>query len=252
VSLAETDMAAALGLRQVHRRPRPAGADLPPAGGAAQVARAGAARTPRGTVCAVRADQGDESRRQVRCRRRDRRAAQLREQGQARAASDTVNVEGKVEPLGKGRTFTGQHILVPLRGWRSRSTRSTSRSGAAGEVRARVHRRRAESGQVGHPDRLSDGQAGGADDRLRAAASGLAPAGLRERRGMFDYLGERDGVVHGSAATAQGLRARGPDAPVPVPGWQRTARQRCRPASAWRTGVYSVPVVSAKISSAIW
>ncbi len=44
--------------------------------------------------------------------------------------NDTILPEGAAEPLGRGGTFTGQHVLTSGTGSRSRSTRSTSRSGA--------------------------------------------------------------------------------------------------------------------------
>src|SRR6266478_569428 len=56
------------------------------AGGAAQVARADAARAPPGALRSVGARRRDPGRRQVRRRRRHRRAAELRQQGPARAA----------------------------------------------------------------------------------------------------------------------------------------------------------------------
>jgi hypothetical protein len=61
----------------------------------------------------------------------------------------------------------------------------------------------------------------------------------------------KTGLTHTRKAIAS-LRRTSPAPDAPVPGWQRTARFRCRPTPAWGPGVYSVPVVSAKISSAIW
>ena len=73
-------------------------------------------RAPRRALRAVRPHRRDPRRLQGRHRRRHRRAAQLRQPGQRELPNDTILAEGAVEPLGKGGTFVGQHILTPLHG----------------------------------------------------------------------------------------------------------------------------------------
>ncbi len=168
------DLGAALAYGAQHRRPGAARADLPPAGGAAQVARAAAARAPAGAVRPVGPRRRDPGRRQVRRRRRHRRAAQLRQPGPARAAERHDPARGlrraarprrylrrpaRPHPAARGR---GADQRVQLPGL-----------GPAGEVRPGVHRRRAQPGQAGHPDRLPDGPAGRAD----RGARGCCPRG---------------------------------------------------------------------------
>jgi hypothetical protein len=84
----------------------------------------------------------------------------------------------------------------------------------------------------------------------------------RSRRDGYDLLActglppvRRDhpeaGLSHTRKAVAYlGRTFPAPDAPVP--GWQRTARNAADRRRPGNRGVYSVPVVSAKISSAIW
>ena len=171
------------GLRPVVRRPGAARADLPPAGGAAQVARAAAARAPPGALRAVRPHRRDPRGLQVRRRRRHRRAAQLRQPGQARAAERHHPRRGCRRAAGPGRVLRRPAHPHPAARGRGPDQRVQLPSlGPTGEVRPGVHRRGAEPGQAGHPDRVPDGPPGRADRRLRAAARRRDPAGLRQHR----------------------------------------------------------------------
>ena len=111
------DIAAALEYGRAGRRPGAAGADLPPAGRAAQGSRHHAARAPRASC--------------TRCRRGPAPPWATRSSTSTAASAcclgyaskarrelpnDTVYVEGAVEPLGRGGQFVGQHMLTPLRG----------------------------------------------------------------------------------------------------------------------------------------
>ena len=80
--------------------------------------------------------------------------------------NDTILAEGAVEPLGRGgylRRPAHPHPAARSRGPDQRV--QLPGLGAAGEVRPGVHRRDAEPGQAGHPDRVPDGPAGRADRR---------------------------------------------------------------------------------------
>ena len=170
-------------LRPRRRRAGAARADLPPAGGAAQVARAAAARAPPGALRPVRPHRRDPRRLQVRRRRRHRRAAQLRQPGQARAAERHHPRRGRRRAARQGRDLRRPaHPHPAARGRGADQRVQLPGLGSAGEVRPGVHRRRAEPGQAGHPDRVPDGPAGRADRGFRAAAGRLDPAGLRQRR----------------------------------------------------------------------
>ena len=108
---------------------------------------------------------------QVRRRRRHRRTAQLRQQGQARAAERHDPRRGGGRAARQGRDLRRPaHPHPAARGRGADQRVQLPGLGAAGEIRPRVHRRRAEPGQAGHPDRVPDGPAGGADGGLRAAA----------------------------------------------------------------------------------
>ena len=127
---------------------------------------------------------------------------------------------GRSRRCARGGTFVGQHVLTPLRGVAVQvNAFDFPGLGPSGEVRARVHRRRAQPGEAGHPDGLPDRPAGRADDRIRAAPRGLAAAGLRRHRRPVrapDRAGP--GVVHrvgGDRAQAARASHRGrPGGPV--------------------------------------
>ncbi|MBV9094618.1 MAG: phenylacetic acid degradation bifunctional protein PaaZ, partial [Streptosporangiaceae bacterium] len=123
--------------------------------------------------------------------------------------NDTVYVEGPVEPLSKGGTFAGQHILTPLRG-----------------VAVQIN---AFNFPVWGPlEKLAPAFIAGVPSLVKPAtqtayvtsrlvelmtATGLLPPGTLQLicgsvGDMFDHLGEQDLVYFtGSAATARGLRA---------------------------------------------
>jgi len=123
--------------------------------------------------------------------------------------NDTILAEGAVEPLGKGGTFVGQHILTPLHG-----------------VAVQIN---AFNFPVWGPlEKLAPAFIAGVPSLVKPAtqtayltarlvelivASGLLPDGAIQLvcgsiGGLFDHLGEQDLVAFtGSAATAQQLRA---------------------------------------------
>jgi oxepin-CoA hydrolase / 3-oxo-5,6-dehydrosuberyl-CoA semialdehyde dehydrogenase len=123
--------------------------------------------------------------------------------------NDTILAEGAVEPLGKGGTFVGQHILTPLHG-----------------VAVQIN---AFNFPVWGPlEKLAPAFIAGVPSLIKPAtqtayltarlvelivASGLLPEGSIQLicgsiGDLFDHLGEQDLVAFtGSAATAQRLRA---------------------------------------------
>jgi oxepin-CoA hydrolase / 3-oxo-5,6-dehydrosuberyl-CoA semialdehyde dehydrogenase len=123
--------------------------------------------------------------------------------------NDTVLAEGDVEPLGKGGTFVGQHILTPLHG-------------VAVQINAFNFpvwgplEKFAPAFIAGVPSLVKPAtQTGYLTARLveLIVASGLLPDGAIQLvcgsiGGLFDHLGEQDLVSFtGSAATARQLRA---------------------------------------------
>jgi oxepin-CoA hydrolase / 3-oxo-5,6-dehydrosuberyl-CoA semialdehyde dehydrogenase len=123
--------------------------------------------------------------------------------------NDTILTEGAVEPLGKGGTFVGQHILTPLHG-----------------VAVQIN---AFNFPVWGPlEKFAPAFIAGVPSLVKPATqtayltarlvelivdSGLLPAGAIQMvcgsiDGLFDHLGEQDLVAFtGSAATARQLRA---------------------------------------------
>lgn len=123
--------------------------------------------------------------------------------------NDTILTEGAVEPLGKGGTFVGQHILTPLRG-----------------VAVQIN---AFNFPVWGPlEKFAPAFIAGVPSLVKPATqtayltarlvelivdSGLLPEGAIQLvcgsiAGLFDHLGEQDLVAFtGSAATARQLRA---------------------------------------------
>src|SRR6476661_7823305 len=123
--------------------------------------------------------------------------------------NDTILAEGAVEPLGKGGTFVGQHILTPLHG-----------------VAVQIN---AFNFPVWGPlEKFAPAFIAGVPSLVKPATqtayltarlvelivdSGLLPAGASQLvcgsiGGLFDHLGEQDLVSFtGSAATARQLRA---------------------------------------------
>jgi oxepin-CoA hydrolase / 3-oxo-5,6-dehydrosuberyl-CoA semialdehyde dehydrogenase len=123
--------------------------------------------------------------------------------------NDTILAEGAVEPLGKGGTFVGQHILTPLHG-----------------VAVQIN---AFNFPVWGPlEKFAPAFIAGVPSLVKPATqtayltarlvelivdSGLLPAGAIQLvcgsiGGLFDHLGEQDLVAFtGSAATARQLRA---------------------------------------------
>src|SRR5215470_1558013 len=123
--------------------------------------------------------------------------------------NDTVLAEGAVEPLGRGGTFVGQHILTPLRG-----------------VAVQIN---AFNFPVWGPlEKFAPAFIAGVPSLVKPATqtayltarlveliieSGLLPPGALQlvcgsASGLFDHLGEQDLVAFtGSAATARQLRA---------------------------------------------
>ena len=123
--------------------------------------------------------------------------------------NDTILAEGAVEPLGKGGTFVGQHILTPLHG-------------VAVQINAFNFpvwgplEKFAPAFIAGVPSLVKPAtQTAYLTARLveLIAASGLLPEGAIQLvcgsiGGLFDHLGEQDLVSFtGSAATARQLRA---------------------------------------------
>ncbi len=123
--------------------------------------------------------------------------------------NDTILAEGPVEPLGKGGTFVGQHILTPLHG-------------VAVQINAFNFpvwgplEKFAPAFIAGMPSLVKPAtQTAYLTARLveLMVGSGLLPAGSLQLvcgsvGGLFDHLGEQDLVAFtGSAATAQQLRA---------------------------------------------
>lgn len=194
------------------RRARVARAHLPPARAAAEGPRAVPEGAQGRAVRAVRAVRGDEVRLVDRHRRRLRRAARVRVQGQARAA-ERQGLRRRARRAARARRHVRRpahlHAAARCRGPDQRL--QLPHVGAAREVRARVHRRGADADQARVPDGVRDREDGRADARLRAAARGVAAAGLRfggRPAGPPDRAGP--GRVHR-------LRVHGP-APAHAPG----------------------------------
>ncbi len=174
------------------------GAGLRPFGGRARVARAhvpparadpeGSRPVPEGAqgraVRAVRAHRCHALRLVDRRRRRLRRAARLRVQGEARAA-ERHGVRGRACRATGARRHVRRsaHLHAPSRCRGADQRLQLPHVGAAGEVRPRLHRGRAVADQARVADGLRDREAGRADARLRSAARGDAAAGLRVGRG---------------------------------------------------------------------
>jgi oxepin-CoA hydrolase/3-oxo-5,6-dehydrosuberyl-CoA semialdehyde dehydrogenase len=123
--------------------------------------------------------------------------------------NDTVLIEGAVEPIGKGGSFVGQHVLTPLRG-------------VAVQINAFNFpvwgplEKFAPAFIAGVPSLVKPAtQTAYLTARLveLMAGSGLLPPGSLQLvcgsvTGLFDHLGEQDLVSFtGSAATARQLRA---------------------------------------------
>ena len=170
------------GSRPRRRRARAAGADVPPARGAAQGPGGASARAPRRAVRGVGAHRRHPRRLQVRRRRRHRHAARLRVEGQAGAAQRHRLRRRRGGAAQQGRDLRRPaHLHVAARGRGAGQRVQLPGVGAAGEARPRVPRRRAERGQAREPHGVPHGQAGGADRRIGVAPRGHAAARRRER-----------------------------------------------------------------------
>ena len=108
-------------------------------------------------------------RRAVRRRRRHRRAAGLRQQGQARTAQRTGLRRGPGRAAVQGRHVRRPaHPDAAARCRRAGQRLQLPGVGAAGEAGAGLHRGRPVADQARYPDRLPDRAAGRADRRVRA------------------------------------------------------------------------------------
>ena len=145
--------------------------------------RPAAARAPRGAVRAVLPHRRDALRLEVRHRRRHRRAAQLREQGQARAA-ERHGAASRARPSSSARagTFLGQHLLTPRRGVAVQiNAFNFPVWGPLEKLAPALIAGVPTPDQAGLADRLPHRADGRADHRVRAAARGRPAAGQRQR-----------------------------------------------------------------------
>ncbi len=213
------------GLRPVVRRPGAARADLPPAGGAAQVARARCcASTARSSTRCPPAPARPSATRSSTSTAASACCSATPARAKRELPNDTIVARRRRRAAGQGR-----HVRRPAHPHPAARGRGPDQRvqlpglGAAGEVRPGVHRRRAQPGQAGQPDRLPDRPAGRADRRVRAAArrarcswSAAASATCSTTSSEQDLVGvHRVGRHRAAAARPPGGRRRGRSGSTP-------------------------------------
>ena len=127
-------------------------------------------------------DGGDPARLRRRHRRRVRDAAELRQQGHARAAERHHRSRRPGRVRGQARDVPRPaHLHVPARGCRADQRLQLPRLGHAREARSGLPRRDAVGGEAGQPDRLPHRAGVPPDHRVWHPARGLGAAAQRKR-----------------------------------------------------------------------
>ena len=217
ISSTGIDMAGALAYGRDGRRPGAARADLPPAGRAAQGARPrtcastarSSTRCPRAPAPRSATPSSTSTAASACCSATPARAA-------ASCPTTPSTSTARVEPLGKGGTFVGQHILTPLRGVAVQiNAFNFPVWGPLEKFAPAFLAGRAQPDQAGQPDRVPHRAAGRADRRVAACCPRARCSSSRGSAGdLLDHLTEQDlvalhrlGVDRAAAARAPGGRA---------------------------------------------